>query len=380
MTQARTVTATFERIRHVLNVTVEGAGTVTSAPAGIDCGTACVSSFDEGTAVSLTAAPQPGHRFAGWSGACTSDPCVVAMDAGRSVTARFERVVVRRKLTVLKVTDGSGIKAGRVTATPSGSPALDCGIRCTTQLDEGTEITLKVVEPLPNGSKFAGWTGGCVASRLSCTFRLGAADTRVNALFVSAKPAAVVGVAGTAKPVAGKVLVRRPVPAVAAAARVLLQAAAAEFFPLDGLQTVPVGSIVDTTHGTVELTVEDARGRSRKVRASGGLFVFGQARRGQAKGKTTLELTGGAFDACKGSRRVVRRLTVQGPGTGVHVRGRGSDATSRRAARWTTEDRCDATATKVKQGRVSVRDLKRRKTVTVRSGRSYAAAVARPRP
>ena len=47
---------------HSLVVTTDGngTGTVTSAPAGIDCGTTCSATFDVGTPVGLTAAPGVG--------------------------------------------------------------------------------------------------------------------------------------------------------------------------------------------------------------------------------------------------------------------------------------------------------------------------------
>ena len=68
-----------------------GAGTVTSSPAGIDCGTTCESSFDEGTVVTLTATAEPGSYFSGWSGACngTQPTCQLTMNAARRVTATF---------------------------------------------------------------------------------------------------------------------------------------------------------------------------------------------------------------------------------------------------------------------------------------------------
>jgi hypothetical protein len=36
-------------------------------------------------------------------------------------------------------------------------------------------------------------------------------------------------------------------------------------------------------------------------------------------------------------------------------------------------DRCDGTLTKVKRGKVAVRDSRRRKTILVRAGKSYLA-------
>jgi hypothetical protein len=76
-----------------LEVTAEGAGAgvVTSAPAGIECGATCAHEFTKGTTVTLTAAPQPGSAFAGWSGGgCTgTGPCVVRMKEDVRVTARW---------------------------------------------------------------------------------------------------------------------------------------------------------------------------------------------------------------------------------------------------------------------------------------------------
>ena len=61
-----------------------GAGTVSSSPAGIDCGVTCSVSVDDGTAVTLTATADAGSVFAGWSGACTGTAaCVVTVDARR---------------------------------------------------------------------------------------------------------------------------------------------------------------------------------------------------------------------------------------------------------------------------------------------------------
>ncbi len=74
-----------------LSVAVTGAGTVTSSPAGIECGTTCSASFGSGKTVKLTAAPASGYRFSGWSGACagTRLTCSVSMTAAKTVGATF---------------------------------------------------------------------------------------------------------------------------------------------------------------------------------------------------------------------------------------------------------------------------------------------------
>lgn len=77
-----------------LTVTTEGtgAGTVTSTPAGIDCGATCSASFTVGTAVTLTASAGGDSTFAGWSGACTgSGACTVTVGDETAVVATFDR-------------------------------------------------------------------------------------------------------------------------------------------------------------------------------------------------------------------------------------------------------------------------------------------------
>src|SRR5687768_1168852 len=69
-------------------VTGGGVGKVTSTPRGISCGDTCYAVFDQGTPVTLTPSIDPQSTFTGWSGACTGvGPCVVSMDAAKSVTA-----------------------------------------------------------------------------------------------------------------------------------------------------------------------------------------------------------------------------------------------------------------------------------------------------
>jgi len=147
---------TTDRVIDLLQVSVSrlltvvragsGSGTVTSAPAGIDCGDDCTEPYDNGVQVTLTANPSQGSRFDGWTGCDnpSGTTCEMTMDADKQVTAGF---VQQHTLTVSK--DGSG--TGSVTSSPAG---IDCGAQCSEAYDEGTQITLTAIAAA--GSTFTG--------------------------------------------------------------------------------------------------------------------------------------------------------------------------------------------------------------------------------
>jgi Fe-S cluster biogenesis protein NfuA len=170
---AKSVTATFNRVKPTLTVSKAGTGTgsVSSSPAGIDCGSTCSADFDQGTVVTLTAAAGANSTFVGWSGACTgTGSCTVTMDAAKSVTATFN--LVKRTLTVNK----AGTGTGSVTSSPGG---IDCGSTCSADFDHGTVVTLTATPAL--GSTFTGWSGACTGSG-SCVVTMDASKS-VTATF-----------------------------------------------------------------------------------------------------------------------------------------------------------------------------------------------------
>jgi hypothetical protein len=143
------------------------------------------------------------------------------------------------------------------------------------------------------------------------------------------------------------------------------------------LTPIAVGSTVDATRGALRLTVRNARGRFESIDLGGGMFVFRHAAKGRQRGRTLLKLTTSAPNQCAapGAPGLLQRLKASGGGAFV-VQSRLSESTSRRAT-WTTEDRCDATKTKVSRGSVVVRDLAKKRAVTLRAGRSHTVRARR---
>ncbi len=155
-----------------LTITSSGSasGTITSNPAGIDCGTTCTASFTSGTSVVLTAMPAKGATFSGWSGACSGKgTCTVVLNADTSVGASFSNA------TQLSVSiQGHG--SGTVTSTPAG---INCPQSCSANFGKSSQVTLTATPG--TGFVFAGWTGACSGTG-ACKVTVNAA-TSVTATF-----------------------------------------------------------------------------------------------------------------------------------------------------------------------------------------------------
>ncbi len=176
----------------------------------------------------------------------------------------------------------------------------------------------------------------------------------------------VLGQSATVAAVSGTVLVEIPGTGV--------------YLPLSAASTVPVGTTIDATRGTLKLTnVRDASGKLQTGRFWGGVFTVRQTRGKEASTILTLA----APLACGKSARDLSSVAAK-PRTrqlwgsdnkGRFVtRGRSAVATVRGTS-WFTRDTCAGTLVRVTSGSVAVRDLVLRRTVIVRAGRSYLARV-----
>lgn len=165
--------------------TGNGTGTITSNPAGINCGTTCTLTVSSGTVVTLTAAPSPSNTFTNWGGVCAagSATCAVPITADQTVTATFTRSTATPAVRV--TTAGAG--TGSVTCSANGGAPAPCGT-----YSWGAQIS--VVATPNGGSAFTGWSGGCSGTTSPCTITQLTADTAVTATFTttgSATPSSV---------------------------------------------------------------------------------------------------------------------------------------------------------------------------------------------
>jgi hypothetical protein len=140
-----------------LNVTTSGGGQVSVSPSG--------GSYAPGTLVTLTAVPDAGYAFRGWSGALTgtTNPATLLMDANKSVTASFS-TGSQYTVAVAPATGGS------ISLSPSGGSYAP-----------GTLVTATAVPAA--GYRFGSW-GGALSGTTNPTTLLVDANKTISATFV----------------------------------------------------------------------------------------------------------------------------------------------------------------------------------------------------
>jgi hypothetical protein len=164
-----------------------GTGTVSSVPAGIDCGETCSSSFASGTVVTLTATPADGSTFVGWgAGPCEgTGTCTFTITSATTVVANFA-LSTNNNFTLTVNEAGTG--SGTVTSVPSG---ISCPTTCSASFASGTQVTLTA--SAATGSTFAGWSGGGCTGTGTCVVTVTAA-TAVTAMFNSGSSPVTIGI------------------------------------------------------------------------------------------------------------------------------------------------------------------------------------------
>jgi len=155
-------------------------------------------------------------------------------------------------------------------------------------------------------------------------------------------------------------------------------------YDLDGSLRFPSGSRIDATDAKVRVTTATtSKGGRESMSVSGGPFTVRLSRSATAyrfvRGPQRCSRSGPraptdarapqiTMQIDKGKRRAAKRRARQR----AEVRGKHSVGAAF-GTKWITEERCNGTFTRVLSGVVRVRDLERKRTVTLRKGQSYLA-------
>ncbi|MDO8555054.1 MAG: CARDB domain-containing protein [bacterium] len=170
-----------------------GTGTVTSNPIGINCGAGadCSENYNSGTSVTLTATPDVGSAFAGWSGDADCSDGQVTMNASKICAATFNQASVLPDLIPLNPS-ASSLVAGNslsfsATIKNQGAGAA-LGSQTTAWLDIGNTggITYDVIFPLiptsalnSNASTVVTWPNTWIATAGTHRLRITADSTHI---------------------------------------------------------------------------------------------------------------------------------------------------------------------------------------------------------
>ena len=144
------ITANFALIPvYTISVSTEEGGSVSSNGG----------EYQEGTQVTLTATPDEGFEFSGWSDGSTEATRVITASEDLTLTASFTELIISYTLTV---TSGEG-----------GSVSSEGG-----EYNEGTEVTLTATAD--DGYRFTVWSDGSTEESITITL---SEDTSIEAIF-----------------------------------------------------------------------------------------------------------------------------------------------------------------------------------------------------
>jgi hypothetical protein len=199
-------------------------------------------------------------------------------------------------------------------------------------------------------------------------------------LALPTSPSPVLGRTAVVKTVSGTVLVKTP--------------GSASFTPLSTTSSVPLGTTIDATNGTVQLSsAADTAGHPQSGQFYSGIFRVTQTkaasrlRGGRRVAVTVLALAGGVPTGClaaaaasRGHLATVTARRLWGNAHGnFRTSGRYASATVR-GTQWLTEDTCQGTLVKVARGVVAVENLRTHRTVLVHAGGSLLSGASTAPP
>ena len=169
---------------------------------------------------------------------------------------------------------------------------------------------------------------------------------------------------GTLEPLEGNVLFKLP--------------GSNQWVELEEVINVPMGTKVDVSNGhALLITQKKPSGELQSIELWAGAFILQQKRKNNMTVLTLANSFADAVQARAGAeterlrKKKKRRLWGRGKCRCRH-RGRNSSGTSR-GTWWLTAELPKGTLTKVRKGKVKVRDFKRRKKVLVKAGEKYLA-------
>ncbi len=156
MNSNKNITAAFKKV-YTLNTSANPAGSGSVSPGG---------TYDDGTAVTLTASPASGYRFDHWEGDASGNVATVTitMDSNKNVTAAFKKVY---------------------TLTTSVNPAAGGSVSPGGTYDDGTAVTL-TASPA-SGYRFDHWEGDASGNVATVTITM-SSNKSITATFVKISP------------------------------------------------------------------------------------------------------------------------------------------------------------------------------------------------
>ena len=161
------------------DVTFKFAHGTISSNTNQSCTSNCTLRFVDGP-VTVTATPDVGYRFVGWSGTtgCTTDPsCTLRNNTGLMTDVRPVFVPVAVPQIMLTF---AGTGRGRVLAYIGNSETIVCDRTCSISPNSATDPVVLVAD---TRSQFVGWAGACTGSPVQCNLGTATQDRSVTVTF-----------------------------------------------------------------------------------------------------------------------------------------------------------------------------------------------------